>query len=279
MSYRRRKIGQALRRYREERNLTQEAAGRLVERSPASLSAYENGHRAIRPRDLRQILDHYGVGDEGERARLLELAVQGRKEGWWRDFHLSQEPVIVDVASLEEDASRIRSLETMAIPGLLQTESYTRAVFSSYSDVRDTKRDKDALAFRMARQRILKSPSPPQVTWILAEAVAHMLVGGAEVMKEQFRKILMGANAGRFELRVLPFSAGAHPGMDGSFSIIDVGTEDPMKVVCVHSLTRSWLIDEPPRIDRYEWAYEELSSLALSKTDSQILLKEIASTL
>ena len=130
----------------------------------------------------------------------------------------------------------------------------------------------------MRRQRILTNPSL-RVTWILSETVLRMLVAGPDVMKEQFGKILEVTDDSRFELRAVPFTVGAHPGMDGSFSILDVGVEDPLKVVAVHSLTRSWLIDEPPRIDRYEWAFERLSSLALSKADSQNLIKKIASEL
>ncbi|TDD62787.1 XRE family transcriptional regulator [Actinomadura darangshiensis] len=160
LSYRRRKIGQALRRYREERNLTQDAAARLVERSPATLSAYENGHRAVRPRDLRQILDHYGIADGRERARLLDLATKGRKEGWWLGYRERTDPFIVDYASLEGDASRIREFEPQVVPGLLQTEAYTSAVFSAYDSVRLDPREEGAVGFRLARQRILTGASP-----------------------------------------------------------------------------------------------------------------------
>ncbi|MFB4302913.1 Scr1 family TA system antitoxin-like transcriptional regulator [Actinomadura sp. NTSP31] len=277
-SYRRRKIGNALRRYRDERGLTQEAAARLVERSPASLSAYENGHRAIRPRDLRQILDHYGITDEHERAGLLDLAAQGRKPGWWRDFDVPKTPFIVDFVSLEGEASRIRSFESMAVPGLLQTPAYTAAVFGAYDPIRTEPHEKKAVEFRLRRQRILDKPSLC-VSWIVAEAALRMLVGGPSVMGGQLMKILKITEESRHDLRVMPSCAGAHPGMDGSFTILDVGSAAPLQVVATHSLTRSWLIDEPSRIAEYEQAHAELTSRALSERDSCELIKEIASQL
>ncbi|NVI92458.1 helix-turn-helix transcriptional regulator [Actinomadura sp. BRA 177] len=275
LSYRRRKIGQALRRYREERNLTQDAAARLVERSPATLSAYENGHRAVRPRDLRQILDHYGITDARERARLLDLATQGRKDGWWLGYQERTDPFIVDYASLEGDASRIRSFETQVIPGLLQTEPYTQAVFSAYAPVLGEPVEEGALDFRMARQRILSDSGRP-VTWVISEAALRTPIAGPSVMEGQFRRMLDVTSAAHLDLRILPFSVGGHPGLDGTFSILNIGSEDPMKVVAVHSLVRSWFIDDPADVSYYERVHGALASLALSKENSRALIEQIA---
>lgn len=274
-SYRRRKIGQELRRYREERNLTQDAAARLVERSPASLSAYENGHRAVRPRDLRQILDHYGVTDERERTRLLDLAAQGRKNGWWLGYRERTSPFIVDFASLEGDASRIRSFETLLIPGLLQTEAYTKAIFAADDTVRPEGRQAGGgVGFRMARQRILENASV-KVTWIVSEAALRTPVGGAEVMKAQLKRILEVTSAAHLDLRVLPFAAGEHPGVNGAFTILDVGSEDPMRVVAVDGLTQSSHIDDPASVEYYERTHKVLTSIALPRRETRDLIDEI----
>lgn len=274
-SYRRRKIGQALRRYREERNLTQDAAARLVERSPATLSAYENGHRAVRPRDLRQILDHYGVTDARERARLLDLAAQGRKDGWWLDYQERTDPFIVDYASLEGDSSRVRAYEAQVVPGLLQTKAYTQAVFSAYAPVMGQPIQAGALEFRAARQRILANSGRPS-TWVISESALRTPIGGPRVMEEQFTKMLDVTSAAHLDLRVLPAAVGGHPGLDGAFSILDLGSEEPMKVVAVHSLVRSWFIDDSADVSYYEQVHDALAALALSNGDSRALLEQIA---
>src|SRR5918992_3350244 len=100
-SYRYQRIGAALRELREARGMTQEAAGRLLDRSAPSLSSIENGQQALRRRDLTFILDQYGVTDPEVREPLLALADQGRQRGWWHTFEQRLEPFTLDFASLE----------------------------------------------------------------------------------------------------------------------------------------------------------------------------------
>ncbi|WP_034482941.1 helix-turn-helix domain-containing protein [Actinomadura oligospora] len=277
-SYRRRKIGVALRQFREARGWTQDAAARRLDRSQASLSAYENGHRAIRPRDLEQILDRYGVRDVQQRQQLMDLAAQGRRDGWWHSFEERQDPTVVDFASLEADASRIRSLELHLVPGLLQTESYARVLLGSYDGVLDEPHDvESSLQFRLNRQRVLRGDDPPRVEWVIGEAALHLRVGGLEVMREQIGALREASQLPHVDLRVLPFTAGSHPGVDGPFSIIDVVPDELMQVVAVHSLSRSWYIDDPSNVGTYVRVFKKLQSLALSRSDSCERLDQIAS--
>ncbi|MCP2341222.1 helix-turn-helix domain-containing protein [Actinomadura rupiterrae] len=274
--YRRRRIGTALRKFREERGLTQERAAHLVERSPATLSAYENGHRAIRPRDLRQILDHYGIADGRLRRQLLELAADGRRGGWWRDYRGAEGEFIVDFASLEADSSRIWSFEPQVVPGLLQTREYTQAIFDVYSGLGATPPDPRAVEFRMQRQRILQRPST-RVFWVVHEAALRLTGGPPEIMRAQCQKILRVTEAENLELRVLPFTAGLHPGLEGAFSILDVGDDEPMQVVALHSATSNWFVDDQEKIEFYEKIHVDLAGRALSKVDSRALIQQVAS--
>ncbi|GAA2452426.1 helix-turn-helix transcriptional regulator [Actinomadura vinacea] len=278
MTYRRRKIGDALRHFREERGLTQRAAGRLLDRSQASLSAYENGHRAIRPRDLKHILDQYGIEDQLVRQRLLSLAAQGRQDGWWHDFDERLEPGIVDFASLEADASRIRIFEPQLVHGLFQTEDYARAVFRrAGGTVRDTPDIKTEVGFRLNRQRVHEQTQPPTISAVFTEAVLRQQIGGIDVMRGQGVRLLeMGAHA-HVEIQILPFTAGMHPGNDGAFTILSVGTGALLEVVAVDSLTRSWYVDEPTDVDHYIETFEQLREIALSESDSKALIERIVS--
>lgn len=118
-SFRFRRIGETPRTIRQEIGWTLETAGRVLDRSAASLSAIENGLQAIRPRDLKHILDQYGVTDPARRGPLLALAGQGRQKGWWHTFEERLAPFTLDFASLESDATAIRSFELHLVPGLL----------------------------------------------------------------------------------------------------------------------------------------------------------------
>ncbi|MFA1537491.1 Scr1 family TA system antitoxin-like transcriptional regulator [Actinomadura monticuli] len=75
---------------------------------------------------------------------------------------------------------------------------------------------------------------------------------------------------------ILPLATGGHPGLDGTFSILDIGLDDPVKVVAVHGLVRSWFIDNLADVSYYERVHEVLASLALTKEDSRALVERIA---
>ncbi|MFG2089937.1 MULTISPECIES: helix-turn-helix domain-containing protein [unclassified Spirillospora] len=278
-TYRRRKIGDALKKFREDLGLTQGAAGRLLDRSQASLSAYENGHRAIRPRDLKYILDMYDITDELVRKRLLSLAKQGRQNGWWHDFNERLEPGVVDFAALEADASRARIYEPLLVHGLLQSEEYARAVIAgSGSELRSPRDIETEVSFRLRRQR-LHEQDPPNISAIIGETALRQMMGGSAVMRQQLTKLLTMADLAHIALQILPFSAGAHPGGEGAFTILGIGPDELFEVVAIDSLTRSWYVDEPSDVDHYNEAFDQLRKIALSETDSRMLIERILSDL
>ncbi len=259
--------------------MTQERAARLLDRSPASLSEYENGHRAIRPRDLAQILDGYGVSDAKVRAHLLELAGKGRQEGWWQGFDERLEAGIIDFASMESDASRVGLYDPQLVPGLLQTEDYARAVISGSGEDMRSSRDIDVeVEFRMRRQHILERADPPRLTVVLGEGALLLRVGGPAIMEGQLRYLLAMAARPEIDLRVLPFGAGVHPGTNGAFTIMDLGVgQEELQVVTVHSLTRSWYIDETPDIEHYRKVFSRLTRMAMSESDTVAMIQRIVS--
>ncbi|MBE1536088.1 helix-turn-helix domain-containing protein [Actinomadura algeriensis] len=278
-TYRRRMIGSALKKFREDLRLTQRAAGRLVDRSQASLSAYENGHRAIRPRDLKHILDMYDITDEAVRERLLSIAAQGRQDGWWHDFEERLEPGVVDFASLEADASAIRIYEPLRVHGLLQSEGYARAVITSSGSGRGSPRDIDAeVSFRLRRQR-LHERRPPDISVILGETALRQKIGGAPVMTGQLLKLLRLGALQHISMQVVPFSVEAPPGGEGPFTILGVGPDGILEVVAIDSLTRSWYVDEPADVAHHHQTFDRLQQLALSETDSEKLIERILSEL
>lgn len=278
LTYRRRRIGEALRRFRVDLGLTQRAAGRLLEYSQASLSSYENGHRAIRPRDLKHILNEYGVTDERMRAHLLSLAGQGRQNGWWHDFDERMAPGIVDFASLESSASHARIFDPQLVTGLFQTEDYARAVISGVGESSCAARTIDTgVEFRLSRQRIHEKSEPPKIFAVLGEAALHQMIGGREVMRLQRRRLLHLGERPHIHLQILPFEVGGHPGVDGAFTILSMDSTGLLDVVGVDSLTRTWYVDEPADVERYGKVFERLQEMALSESDSRTLIERIVS--
>src|SRR5262245_4351418 len=114
--YRYQRIGAALREIREAREMTQDAAGRLLERSAPSLSSIENGQQAIRRRDLMFILDQYGITDPDVRGPLLALASQGRQKGLVAHLRATTEPVHAGLRLTRGRRHRHRLLRTAPDP-------------------------------------------------------------------------------------------------------------------------------------------------------------------
>ncbi|MFC9976484.1 helix-turn-helix domain-containing protein [Spirillospora sp. NPDC127200] len=279
LSYRRRAIGTALQRFRAERRLTQERAARLLDRSAASLSAYENGVRAIRPRDLAHILDAYGITDEALRRRLLYLAAQGRRDGWWHGYEERVGMFMIEHVALEADASRIRTFEPTVVHGLLQTPEYARAVISGATIEECSQRDLESgIEFRMNRQRILSGDSPPLYQVVLGEGALRLRMGSEEVVRGQYRKLLAACDVPHIELQILPFEVGAYPGLEGRFTLFDVGVEETLRVVSTYSMIRNWYVDDPLEVDHYARTHDRLREMSLTPERSRDWLEQRVSS-
>jgi len=158
---RRRRLALELRRLREAARLTCEEVADHLECSASKISRVETGRVSVSPRDVRDMLDLYGVPAE-QRESLVQLARDSRQKGWWHAFSDTMQPQMATYVGLESAASEIRIYEVSLIPGLLQTEDYARAVIRAgmmNSPSEDVERK---VALRMARQPAVTRDDPPR---------------------------------------------------------------------------------------------------------------------
>jgi transcriptional regulator with XRE-family HTH domain len=277
-SARLRHIGRTLRKIREDEGKTLSAVRRRLDRSPASLSAIENGLQPLRPRDLKYILYEYEVTDP-LRGNLVELAEQEREKGWWLDFKDVLSPAALDYVSLEDHMAAIDVAEIAFIPGLLQTEAYARAVMLAGS--RESRLDMvdRFVEFRMARQQVLRKPEPPRMRVTIDEAVLLRSRGGSDVMRAQLMRLIEESQRGNISLRVLPFSGVADPGFVGPFQVLDIGRPAILTLVFVDHLSGQWIVEEDTEINQYREKFERARGVALPETESRDLIHRIVSGL
>ena len=112
---------------------------------------------------------------------------------------------------------------------------------------------------------------------VVGEAALRQRFGGPEVMRGQLAKLQTAARLPHVTHQVLPFTASAHPGIDGAFTILDVGPGDLLQVAVVDSLTRSWYVDEPPDVAHHHEVFDRLREIALSEADSPAMIERIVS--
>jgi hypothetical protein len=273
---RRRRLRAELRRLRTERGLTIDGVQELSKgdiRTP-TLSRWETGDRNIRPTDVRLLLDIYEVAGE-EREALLTLARQAKERGWWQSFGTSVPSWFQFYVGLESEASTIQQYSPELVPGLLQTADYYREFLGAApADPRVTGKEVEV---RMARQERLTSDEDPPEFWaVLNEAVLRRNVGGSTVMRAQLGHLADLSGLPNVTIQVLPFSAGVHPAMDGSFSILGFPVPSDPAVVYMENQAGSVYLEEPADVERLSRMFSHLIAKALSPEDSRRLLQGIA---
>ncbi len=277
---RRWQLTETLRQLRESAGLTIEQAAEALRAqggpwSRSKLGRIETREQGVKLREVKQLLDLYQITDASMRTWLLELATTAQERGYWwairkdlpEDFH--------EFVSVEAALVALRQLETMVVPGLLQTADYTRAfIIGANPGLAADVVERRVLA-RMARQQVLTRANPLEYHVIIEEAILERPVGTPPVMRNQLRRLIEEAATEHVTLQILPKRAGASPAMDGSFSILtlpepipDFGyTEGPGEAVYIEDreLVRTLLV---------RWGI--LTERALSPAESVDMITEAA---
>lgn len=274
-SLRRRRLGSTMRQLREEAMVSRELAGQQLDCSESKISRIENGDVRVNRRDLYALLDLYGVHDAQVRDELRELAAQGgRRGGWWVKYNNEVAGSFRRFMELETVASSIRRVSVTAIPGILQTPEYARAVIAATAPEPTGEDIERRLLMRAERQRRLSEPNPP-VNWVvLDEAVVRRMVGGREVMAEQLRRVRAAAESSHFRVQLLPFENGAHEGMPGSFALMHFLPPDP-DVVYSEGFAGEVILDDPEDLRSFSLRFDRLAAAALSPERTLAFLERV----
>lgn len=160
------------------------------------------------------------------------------------------------------------------MPGLLQTRAYATSIVEQ-SLLWPTKREATRFVdLRMARQDALTRDDPLSMSCILDEAALRREVGGPAVMKPQLERVLevMGSYD-HVDVRVLPFSVGAHAALDGTFQLMHFPVGPP--VALVESKTTSLYLEEDGDVDLYRSAFKSLLAKALDAKATHRFIHEL----
>jgi hypothetical protein len=168
--------------------------------------------------------------------------------------------------------------ETLVVHGLLQTEDYARALIRAALPTLDRDAVERKISVRMNRQELLTRKQPLRVWAILDESLIHRRIGGTQVLRGQLDRLLQTADEPAVTLQVLPFAAGANPGMMGSFTAIRFPLEEDPGVVYVEGVTGDIFV-EGDDVRRYSLLFEHLQATALSPNQSYDLIERAAAQL
>src|SRR5258708_339677 len=186
---RRRRLAAELLRLREAAGLTQEEVAGRLEWDPSKLSRIENRQVGIIARDLRKLLDMYGVTDDDQRESYFAMAREGKQRAWWQSYGDVIPSEYGTLIGLETEAAEISSYEQELVPGRLQTEDYGRAVIRAFRQGDTAEEVARRVEVRIARQQVLIGDDPPRLWAVISEAVLRREVGGKAVLAAQLRAL------------------------------------------------------------------------------------------
>ncbi|HEY2576631.1 MAG TPA: helix-turn-helix transcriptional regulator [Streptosporangiaceae bacterium] len=272
---RRRRLASELRALREVAKLTCEDVAEHLECSASKISRVETGRVSVSPRDVRDMLELYGVIPE-KRDSLVQLARESRQKGWWHAYSDSMHPRFATYVGFEDAAAEIRTYEENLVPGLLQTQDYARCVIAAGNMTGTQAEVERRVALRMARQPMLTGPNQPQMWAVLDEAVLHRAVGGPGLMRLQLEHLVEVADLPNVAVQVIPFAAGAHPGQGKPFVILAFPERADPDVVYLDALTSALYVEDMEDIDQYNVLFNHLRATALSFDESQALMTSVA---
>ncbi|TXS48184.1 helix-turn-helix domain-containing protein [Streptomyces sp. t39] len=273
---RRRRLGAELRRLRLDSGLKcTEVAERLMVSQP-KISHMENGNRAISPRDVRDLCALYGVTDQQVVDALMEMAQESGQRGWWQAYGDIPQSVYL---ALETDATSLHTYGSTVIPSLLQTPAYALAVIEETIPLLTAEQAGSRLKARLRSQHRIFDPTRPLRLWaVLDESALRRVVGSPDVMREQLEHLHALGTEPHITVQVLPYTAGAHPGMSGQFSILRFTDGPAAAVVHVDRFTSDLYLDKHSDVEHYGVLHDHLQHRALSPAVSSGFLTDVAKT-
>ena len=277
---RRRRLAAELRRLREREGITGEQATELLGWPHSSkLNRIELAKTGVKPADLLSLLDLYHV-TSARRAELVALAEESRGSGAIRAPGMRIPGEQVAFLEAEADAESIGIWEPMVVPGLFQTEQYSRALLRAWVTrfALPAGEVDRRVAARRLRQEILTRDPPPQVSAVIDESVLRRRIGEPPVMREQLGHLVAISELPNISLRILPLD-GEHMVATGPFNYLRFRQlhEVPLgDIVMYENLTGMDDIEDEGDVHQYKVAFESLTSGAFDPEQSRTLITAVA---
>lgn len=274
----RRRLRAELRAARQAAELTQDQVAKALDWSQSKVIRIEAGSVGISTTDLKALLGVYGIDNPQHIDKLVALGKAARERGWWSRYRdelsTGRGHELLQLIEYESGAAVRRHFEPLLVPGLLQTEEYARAIISTFASA---DRLEKLVEIRMKRQELVNRPDAPQMFFILDEAVIRRLVGGKDAMQRQISRLIELGSRPHLTVEVVPFSAGAHPGLRGQFVVLEFPDPDDDDVLYLEN-TGGDLIrrEEADQVLPYLEAFEQLRAISLGPQGSADYLREVA---
>ncbi len=253
-----------LKAWRAHLALTQKEFANRIGHSLALVAAVEQCLRSPSPTFARAC--DAACGAPGTFARWQKQVVQE-----------SYPSFFAPVVEFEQRAARAHYWDLGAIPGLLQTEAYARAVVQASRPADSPDAIERTVQARLGRQELRSGDRPPMLWYVIDEGVLRHVIGSPDVMAEQLDKLLDSAARPGIMVQVLPFSANDHAGTDGPIAVYDFDGAPSVGYTECHGGGR--IIDDQTEVAGLMMVLSMLRAAALPVRESAALIRDVRSEL
>lgn len=277
---RRRRLAAELRRLREHADLTGDEAALRLGWSGSKISRIETHRIGVKPADLKKLFDLYHVAP-AHREELQALLRESAKSHWLDSVTAGFPADYATYLYAEAEANAVWIWDPVIVPGLLQTDSYARAMLAGYRAMfklppGDAER---RIEIRQLRQDQLLTRDPPlTLSVVIDESVLYRRFGNNSVMREQLLRLGEASALPNVNLQVLPLD-GAHLIGTGAFSYLHF---DPVhdvllgNMVEVEHLTGAYYLEDEDQTFRYRETFDSLRAVAADQDQSQRMISDAA---
>ncbi|MET8011823.1 helix-turn-helix transcriptional regulator [Streptomyces sp. NPDC005271] len=271
-------LGWELKRLRDKAGFTLAEAVDGLTFSPSKLHRVENGLTGLKSAaELRTLLDRYGVEDEEDVDFLIEIHRDSLNRGWWSVYRGVLPSGMGMFIGLESGARSVRAWQPNVVLGLLQTERYAREMFLTAKPVHETTTEfvERHTQIRMERKRALSRRDSPLELWAIQdEAALRRVVGGPEVMREQYEEILTLSQLDNVTVQILPMATATYRSAS-NFGLMEFGSPLPT-VVQIDRADGSDISDRDTTIWSFSRRFEALRAGALAPGETPAFLQRLA---
>ncbi|MFD0362068.1 helix-turn-helix domain-containing protein [Nocardia sp. GCM10030253] len=274
----RRQLGRHLRDLRNRARMTTRMAAQQLEWSEAKIWRIETGQTSLRSLDVEAMCKIYGAPSELVEP-LTALAKETKARGWWTGYSDVITEGFEVYIGLEEAARLLSTYENELVPGLLQTESYARALLTAGRPDAPAAEIERRVQLRMARQALVtRSDSPLQLDVVISEALLWHRLGGPEVTAEQLDHLRRMCDLPNVRIQVVASDSEYHDGMDaGRFVLLDfadggTGELAEPSVVYVEAFTGPIYLDKELETERYRKAFASIKAAA---SDGRAVIEDV----
>ncbi|MEU0333223.1 helix-turn-helix transcriptional regulator [Streptomyces sp. NPDC006193] len=274
---RQRRLATELRRLREAAGLTAREAAGLLGVSPPQISQIETGLAGVSENRLRRMAANYSCTDAELVAALVDMATD-RTRGWWEEYRESLPTPFLDLAELEYHSRYRCDVEFLFIPGLLQTDSYARAAFSSRIPALPADELDLRVSHRMQRKVIFDRPAPLPYEAVIHEAALRIRVGDRAVSRAQLARVLELSEADHITVRVIPFDM---DGFGGAWSpmMLAGGAVPKLDTAARDAPDGTGFIDSEAQLNVMRTLFRKVEAAALGPDRSRDFIRRLAKEL